>query len=82
MDDTIELPYPEWQRSLQEAILEFDRERLAEKALKAEGMILERLRQLQQSDDGHNERTAITDGLSTLRTLKRERLDHPDWSYL
>ena len=46
MDDTIELPYPEWQRSLQEAILEFDRERLAEKALKAEGMILERLRQL------------------------------------
>jgi hypothetical protein len=79
MEETIRLPYPEWQGPLEEAILEFDRDKLDEKVLKAEGMILERLRQFHQSNDGHNERTAINDGLSTLRTIKRERLDHPDW---
>ncbi len=79
MNDKIELPYPEWQGPLQEAILEFDREKLAEKAMKVEALILERLRQLQQSNDGHNERTAINDGLSVLRTIRRERLNYPDW---
>jgi hypothetical protein len=78
MDETSRLPYPEWQLALKEAILEFDRDKLAEKALKAEGMILERHRQLQQSNDGHHERAAINDGLSILGTIKRDRLDHPD----
>lgn len=78
MDDTSRLPYPEWQRPLQEAILEFDRDKLAEKALNAEDLILERLQQLQQSNLGHEEQRAINDGLSVLRTIKRNRLDHPD----
>jgi hypothetical protein len=78
MSDMMELPYPEWQGPLQEAVLEFDRETLAEKALKAEALILERLRQLQQSSDGHQEREAINDGVSLLRIIKRARLGYPD----
>jgi putative component of toxin-antitoxin plasmid stabilization module len=77
MKDIMELPYPEWQGPLQEAVLEFDRETLAQKALKAEALILERLRQLQQSSDGHQERQAITDGVSLLRIIRRERLGYP-----
>lgn len=79
MGDTAELPYPEWQVALQEAILEFDRDKLAEKALKAERLILQRLRELRESNDGRNEQTAINDGLSILRRVKRDRLNHPDW---
>jgi hypothetical protein len=76
MDDTVELPYPEWQLPLQEAILEFDPNKLAEKAQKAVGVILERLLELQQSNNGHNERAAILDGLSILRTIKCDRLNY------
>jgi hypothetical protein len=79
MDNTMELPYPEWQHPLQEAALEFDRERLTEKAMKAETRILERLRQIQQSNNGHHERDAINHGLSLLRTIRRDRLNYPDW---
>jgi hypothetical protein len=71
--DATKLQYPEWQGPLQEVILEFDRQNLPDKALKAEGIILERLRQLQQSDNGHHEREAIHYGLSVLRTIRRER---------
>lgn len=71
----MELPYPEWQQSLLEAILEFDREKLPLKALKAETKILQRLLELQQSPDGHQERRVINDGLSMLRSIKRDRLD-------
>jgi hypothetical protein len=79
VNDTVELPYPDWQGPLQEAILEFDREKLSEKALKAESRILERLRQLETSNNGNNERDAINHGLSLLRTIRRDRLDYPDW---
>ena len=74
MDDTNELPNLEWRALLQEVILEFDCEMLSEKALKAEALILERLRQLQQSNNGHQERTAISGCLPILRATRRERL--------
>ena len=79
MDEVKELPYPEWQVPLKEVILESDREKLAEKALKSETQILERLRQLQLSNNGHREREAIANGLSILRMIRRDRLDYPDW---
>ena len=78
MDGTTGLPYPEWQRALQEAMLEFDGNKLTERVLNAEALIVERLRQLQESKDGRNEREAIDDGLFILRTLKREKLRYPD----
>jgi len=46
--------------------------------LKAEALILEGLRQLQQSNNGHNERDDIILGLSILRMIKRGKLGHPD----
>jgi hypothetical protein len=63
MDDTIELPYPEWQLSLQDAILEVDRDKSPEKTRRVAGLTLEGLLELQQSNSGHNERAAIIDGL-------------------
>ena len=79
MNETDDLRYPQWQRPLQEAILEFDREELIEKAHQAEAAILERLRELRQSTDGYDEQAAIIHGLSLLRSIKFERLDYPDW---
>ena len=79
MNKATGLPYPEWQDPLQEVLLEFDREKLTEKALQAESSILERLRQLQLSNHSHQERDAINHGLSLLRMVRRERLDYPDW---
>lgn len=76
----MELPYPEWQCPLEELMLELDREKLVKKTLEVEAIVRDRLRQLQQSNDGDKERQAIRDGLHTLRTIKRERLDYPDWS--
>jgi hypothetical protein len=48
-------------------------------AHKAEALIKEGLRQLQQSSTGHSERDDIVFGLSILRMIKRDRLGHPDW---
>lgn len=55
-----------------------DREKLSEKARKVETLILEGLRQLQQSNNGHNERDDIIFGLSLVKMIKRDRLGHPD----
>jgi hypothetical protein len=74
-----ELKYPQWQAQVQEAILEFDREKLREKLERVETSILERLRELQFGPDGHDEREAIDDALSTLRIIKTDRLAYPDW---
>lgn len=74
-----EFKYPEWQRPLQDVILEFDREKLPSKIEKMEGLILERLQQLSQGKDGHGEREAINHALSLLRAIKRDKLDFPDW---
>jgi hypothetical protein len=74
-----ELKYPKWQAPLQEAILEFDREKLREKLEKVETSILERRQELHLGADGHSEREAINDALSTLRVIKRDRLAYPDW---
>jgi hypothetical protein len=74
-----ELKYPKWQGPLREAILEFNREKLAEKLQKVESLILERFQQLHRGTDGASEREALNDALSTLRVLRQEKLDYPDW---
>ena len=79
MNETGELRYPQWQSPLQEVILELNRERLSEKALHAEAVILERLRELQQSSDSEDEKEAIRYGLALLKSIKCERLGYPDW---
>lgn len=78
MNETHELAYPQWQILLQEVILEFDHDKLAEKALKVEAIIVERLRELPQSVDSQDEKEAIRYGLSLLKSIKCERLGYPD----
>jgi hypothetical protein len=64
-----ELQFPEWQKPLQDLILEFDRERLLEKVKKVEAMIIERQQQLALSSDSHVEREALSDALTIIRVL-------------
>jgi hypothetical protein len=74
-----ELKFPAWQVPLQDLILEFDREKLAEKIQKVENLIFERQQQLNQASDGHAEREAIYDALNIIRVIKRDKLGFPDW---
>lgn len=74
-----ELEYPQWQKPLQDVILEFNLDKLPAKIYRAETLIFHRLQQLNSSHDGAGERLAINEGLEILRTVKRERLQFPDW---
>jgi hypothetical protein len=74
-----ELKYPDWQVPLQEVILELDLHKLPGKIQQVETLIFERLQQLRISKNGAGEREAINDSLDVLRTVKRERLQFPDW---
>jgi hypothetical protein len=74
-----ELKYPEWQKPLQELILEFDRDKLPEKVQQVETLIFERLQQLRRGNDGNIELQAINDALGVLRIIKRDKLGFPDW---
>lgn len=69
-----ELRYPNWQTPLQEAILEFDREKLAGRIEKAESAISDRLQALPSDMDNQDERQALADGASILRKLKKDKL--------
>jgi len=78
MNDETGLSYPEWPGPPQEVICELDREKLPGKAHRIEALILAGLRQLRQSNNGHNERDDIVFALSILKMIKRDRLGHPD----
>ena len=67
-----ELLYPEWQKPLQAALLELDREKLKERIAAAEDVLLSRQKMILQNPGNHSaERIAIADGLSSLRSLKK-----------
>ena len=65
-----ELRYPEWQKPLQDLILEFDREKLAEKVKSVEALIIERDRQLRVSGESTDERVALSDAMAIIRVLQ------------
>ncbi len=71
--------YPEWQRELEAALVEHDREKLLEQVMAAEAAIFNRLQAISQSPDLEAERHAIRDAVAKLRILKRDRLGFPDW---
>lgn len=73
------LKYPSWQAPLQEALLELDREKLAERIQKVETVIFERLQAISSDTDHHDEREALADAASILRGLKKDKLSYPDW---
>jgi hypothetical protein len=62
-----------WQRLYEEAAMEFDRYKLAERIQLAEEAITARLRDLGDLD-GSAERQALQDAQSGLRVLRRERI--------
>jgi hypothetical protein len=74
-----DLKYPEWQIALQEVILESDLDKLPGKIQRLETLIFQRLQALRSSNNGADEREAISDAVEILRTVKKERLGFPDW---
>jgi len=69
-DESHDLKYPEWQRPIQAALLEFDPQKLQERIALAEAAISARLDRLSEVSDGEAERMAIEDGLRLLSFLK------------
>jgi len=65
-----DLKYPEWQKPLQDLLLERDRERLREKIRAVETLIIKRHQELAGKSDAHLEREALPDALSNVRVLK------------
>jgi chemotaxis regulatin CheY-phosphate phosphatase CheZ len=79
MEPAESLKYPEWQKLLHEALLELDTDKLKQRVASAEAAIFKRLQAISQSTDHQAERQAIEDALASLRFLKRNSLDFPDW---
>jgi hypothetical protein len=70
----IPFEFPEWQASLEELILEFDRTKLHEKLQAAKTAIDGRLQQLGLQNNGERERDALNYALLILEVISRERL--------
>ena len=70
-DDGV-IKYPDWQKSLQEAVVEVDKDKLKSRVGTAETAIFNRLQALSCSSDHATERQAIADALALIRVLKRE----------
>ena len=77
--DPWNLRYPDWQPQYEAALHEYDPKKLMDRVTDAENAIFHRLQSLAGNADHHGERKAIEDGVRTLRVLKREELDFPDW---
>ena len=73
------MKYSKWQPEFEQAIIELDSERLAEKIKQFELAVFVRLQDLACNSDHHDERQAIADALTTLRAMKRDKLSYPDW---
>jgi hypothetical protein len=69
----------EWQRPLQDALLELDPEILKLRVVEAETAIFERLQELSSDHDSSEERQELLDATNTLRVLKKVSLKYPDW---
>jgi hypothetical protein len=71
-DSSDDLRYPDWQKPIQAAMLEFDPQQLHTRIATAEAAISARLAVLSEVSDSDAERLAIQDGVRLLRFL-RER---------
>jgi hypothetical protein len=78
-DDDGVIKYPDWQRPVQEALVEVDKEKLKSRVGAAETAIFHRLQAISSSSDHSAERQAIADALALIRALKRDALDFPEW---
>jgi len=76
------LRYPAWQREYEAALHEPDPKKLLERVHAVEAAIFYRLQELAQTSENPDykaEELAITEALRTLRVLKRDKLQFPDW---
>ena len=80
LEDKERLKYPEWQQPLQEALVEFDPDKLKHRVADTETAIYKRLQAISQDSDHAAERQAIDNALASLRFLKRGSLRYPDWA--
>jgi hypothetical protein len=77
--DYRDLQYPDWQSPVQEALIELDKDKLKALVAAAEAAIFYRLQAISQDTDHTAERQAIRDAVASLRVVKREGLEFPDW---
>ena len=76
------LGYPAWQREYEASLHESDPKKLLERVHVAETAIFNRLQELAQTSENPDykaEEQAIAEALRTLRVLKRDKLQFPDW---
>jgi len=76
------LRYPAWQREYEASLHEPDPKKLLERVHAVEAAIFNRLQDLAQtseSTDHKAEEQTIAEALRTLRVLKRDKLQFPDW---
>ena len=80
-DDGV-LKYPDWQKSLQEALVEFDKVKLKSRVSAAETAVVARLQAISRSSDHssdhRDERQAIEYALALIRILKQDALEFSD----
>jgi hypothetical protein len=69
----------EWQRTLHEALVEQDPERLKERVAEAEAAVFLRLQDLAQTQNSPAERNALQEASKALLALKRDTLKFPHW---
>lgn len=76
------LRYPAWQREYEASLHEPDPKKLLERVHAGEAAIFNRLQELAQTPENTDrkaEEQAIAEALRTLRVLKRDKLQFPDW---
>ncbi len=66
-----QVPYPEWQKPLLQALLELDDEKLKKRVADAEAAISRRLDVIARDPQQQTERQAIEDALASLRILRK-----------
>ncbi|MGC2193656.1 MAG: hypothetical protein WA628_03200 [Terriglobales bacterium] len=69
----------EWKKTLQEALVEVNPDKLKKRVAEAEAAIFQRLQSLERNPDGAEELHALQDASNALLVLKREVLKFPDW---
>ena len=72
------LRYPNWQKPVQEALVELDKNKLKERIASAERAISQRLEAIERSPTDRAEREAMQQALASLRVVKKESVNFPD----
>jgi len=73
-----DLQYPNWQKPVQEALIELDKNKLKERIAAAETAISQQLELIARNPDRRAEREAMLHALANLRVVKKETLNFPD----